>query len=74
MLSMATKRETQLAYEAGQNALTEPAERRTVDACPFVEGTDERVAWLSGFADAIQGQDDLLKELNKAREDAGASE
>jgi hypothetical protein len=32
---MASETDKELAYEAGQQALTEPRERRSVDACPF---------------------------------------
>jgi hypothetical protein len=57
----------ELAYQAGQAALTEPAERRTLAACPFDPGTDERDAWIRGFADALESQpsvEDLRAELN----------
>jgi hypothetical protein len=60
---------TDLAYAAGQAALSEPAERRTIEACPFAPGTAERDAWIRGFADALEGQptvDDLRRELSDA--------
>lgn len=45
-----------LAYAAGRQALSEPAERRSVAACPFspVDHPEERTAWLNGFADAAE--------------------
>jgi ribosome modulation factor len=67
MAFMATQREKDLAYEAGQAALSEPPERRTVEACPFAEGTEERAEWLAGFDDALEDQSDLRKKIKAAR-------
>lgn len=59
-----------MAYEAGRAAMSEPPERRTVDACPFAEGTKEREAWLDGFShalDEVPSVSDLKAELEAAR-------
>lgn len=58
---MASKTDTELAYEAGRNIMNEPADRRSVDACPFspIDHPDERTAWLEGFADALDEQEDI---------------
>ena len=68
---MANKHEKELAYEAGRRALlTEPPERRTPDACPFPEGTDERAEWLRGFSEALDDQPDptdLKRAVKEAR-------
>lgn len=64
---MADKTATDLAYDAGQAMLTEPSDRRSVDACPFAVGTDEREAWLRGFSDALNVQDDLRSALAEAQ-------
>lgn len=69
---MATKTDKELAYEAGRNAMTEPPERRSVVACPFPEGTDERAEWLAGFEDALDDTADLKAALKAARKDANA--
>lgn len=70
---MANKEDRQLAYDAGRAALSEPPERRSIDACPFSEGTDERGEWLRGFADALDEQPDvsaLRRQIREARGDA----
>ena len=67
---MANKTEKQLAYDAGQAAITEPPGRRGPAACPFPAGSEERDEWLSGFADAVDDQPDpgdLRKALREAR-------
>lgn len=66
---MANKTEKAAAYDAGRAAITEPPERRGPDACPFPPGTDERSAWLSGLADAVDEQPDPA-ELRKAIREA----
>lgn len=67
---MATKLDKELAYEAGRNVLTEPSERRSVDACPFPVGSDERVEWLRGFEDALDEAGDVRSALKAARKEA----
>lgn len=53
---------TKMARLAGETAATnEPHDRRTPDACPFEVGTEERTAWLEGFADALEEQPDPVK-------------
>ncbi len=66
---MASKRDIELAYEAGQAILSEPAERRSVDACPFsaIDHPEEREAWLDGFESALDEQADHRKALKAAR-------
>lgn len=69
-----TKLEKELAYFAGRHAITEPAERRSVEACPF-PGGDERAEWLRGFADAVNDvavSPTLVKEVNDAVASADA--
>lgn len=68
---MTTKAERELAHQAGRAVMTEPAERRSVDACPFPEGSDERKAWLEGFAEALDEHPDPA-ELRKALDEARA--
>lgn len=63
----------ELAYQAGQAAITEPAGRRSLDACPFEPGTSERDAWIRGLADALEQQpsvEDLRAELSGGNDDA----
>lgn len=72
---MASKDDLGLAYDAGQAAFSsEPPERRTVDACPFsaVDHPEEREAWLDGFSDALDSQEDLstLRDSLKAARNA----
>jgi ribosome modulation factor len=51
---------SEAAREAGRQAmLSEPPERRSVDACPFEPGSDERAAWVAGFAEALDEQPDI---------------
>ena len=71
---MASKSDKALAYEAGRQALSEPSERRTVDACPFsaLDNPDERAEWLQGFADALEEAGDLKKALAAAKEELDA--
>jgi len=69
---MASKNALELAYNAGRNQLGEPSERRGVDACPFsaIDHPEEREAWLDGFSDALDEQEDLSatrKALKEAR-------
>lgn len=74
---MATKKDKQLAYEAGQRMMSEPPERRTAEACPFEPGTEEAQEWLQGFADALTGGVDPatlhqnLQDAMKAADHAG---
>jgi ribosome modulation factor len=72
---MASKTDTDLAYEAGRNAMSEPADRRSVDACPFspLDHSEEREAWLDGFSDALEEQADLT-ETRKALQAARAND
>lgn len=69
---MANKTEKQLAYDAGRAVLTEPPERRNADACPFPLGSEEREAWLDGFADALDEDTldpaALRKQIKEARD------
>jgi truncated hemoglobin YjbI len=66
---MSTKKARAMAYEAGRHALTEPPERRSVDANPFEPGSDESDEWLRGFSDALNNLPDpatLQKQLDDA--------
>ncbi len=69
MDSMGTKHEKELAYEAGRSIMSEPSERRSVDACPFspVDHPDQRAAWLDGFESALDDQTDHRGALKAAR-------
>lgn len=72
---MATKADKELAYEAGRAVMSEPPERRKVDACPFspLDHPEERAEWLAGFSDALEEQEDLSAvkaALKEARKDA----
>lgn len=71
----ATKKELELAYEAGRAAYeSEPRERRTADACPFspIEHPEQREQWLDGFTDAFEDDTvdpaELRKKLKEARD------
>ncbi len=69
-----TKLEKELAYLAGRHAITEPVERRSVDACPFAGG-EQRTEWLRGFQDAVNEvaiPPSLVKEVNDAVASADA--
>lgn len=69
MEHMATKRDKELAYDAGRAVMSEPPERRTISACPFPDGSEERAEWLQGFDDALSEQEDL-SEVRKALKEA----
>jgi ribosome modulation factor len=71
---MASETDKELAYEAGQQALTEPRERRSVDACPFsaIEHPEERAQWLAGFSDALDAEGELRDALAAAQEELNA--
>ena len=67
---MANQNEKKLAYEAGRAAITEPSSRLSPEACPFPEGSDERVEWLQGLSDAMDEQPnpaDIKKALKEAK-------
>lgn len=69
---MATDAERELAYAAGRAAFSEPPERRSIDACPFEVGTEERAEWIAGFGSALDEFDDvteLRRAVNEARND-----
>jgi ribosome modulation factor len=56
-----TQKAERLAHDAGRAAFsTEPAERRTIDGCPFseVDHPEERLAWLEGFQAALDEEPD----------------
>lgn len=76
---MASSTELKKARDAGRRAaLTEPPERRNVDACPFEPGTPERAEWLEAFAGAFEevptpaevrkDVDDLIAENDRLKE------
>ncbi len=71
---MATETDKELAYAAGQAALTEPGDRRSVDACPFsvIDNPEERSEWLRGFADALDASGELRAALAAAQEELDA--
>lgn len=74
-LGMASKNALELAYDAGRKVMAEPPERRGVEACPFsaIDHPEEREAWLDGYSDALDDQEDLTaarKALKEARGDA----
>lgn len=71
---MASKNALELAYAAGKNLMSEPPDRRGVEACPFsaIDHAEEREAWLDGYSDALDEQEDLTaarKALKEARSD-----
>lgn len=70
---MASKADLKKAYVAGQalrmtpnTDLPEEAVAEPVAACPFAEGTEERVQWLQGYADAHEQENTSAASIRKA--------
>lgn len=66
---MAKNDALELAFEAGKAILSEPPERRSVEACPFsaIDHPEQREAWLDGFEAALDEQADHRAALKEAR-------